>query len=239
MTAKIFMLMYAAHFIGDYYFQLGVIAAKKNISYKFTLLHCLIYTIPHYVALILVGLSMQTFLCVTLVCLTHAIIDFCKTYLNLNRPNIHSCIHILCNGKVIYILDQVAHYIFTFIITYFMIQIMEGQLSFIAMDVNQCWWLLYAIILCQPLYVTYRILVTKHKAISDVYSIKDFIFKMIMLILALCFAYNIWIYIICVSLYLVIIYISSYSTILYIRSCSFVLVFSVIVKTMLDILLLT
>lgn len=102
----IFKTMLIGHLLGDFYFQSGKLAENKIESHISLIKHALIYSIT----LLLVSCIMFTktnYFYLSIVCLTHLIIDFFKT--KIHKLNVISDIWL-------YFIDQILH--ITILLTY-------------------------------------------------------------------------------------------------------------------------
>ncbi len=106
------LLLMTAHLLGDFMFQSAKIAHKKLENIKYFLLHCMIYAIFIFLALISFGPLKNIIFIFIFIVLSHAIIDYCriKISLSINKKQI---------DFALFVIDQIAHIIIILICAYF------------------------------------------------------------------------------------------------------------------------
>lgn len=195
-------IMYFAHFLGDYTFQIGKVAKMKCFSYYYTFLHCIIYATVHYVCIFYIGISLPTLLLASLISLSHGIVDFVKAYISINKEKLKEKIYNpLLNFKFIYIFDQLTHYAFTFLFCYLIAPFVDMNNMISSVDPRVYGILLYVLIMHQPLYINYCILFDDKHKIRNAFSKKDSSFKIWTILIALCYAYSDWALIVCMAIF--------------------------------------
>lgn len=182
-------IMYLSHFLGDYTLQTGVIAAKKSTSYYYTFLHCVIYTVVHFIGAMFIGCSTISFLLATLISLSHGIVDFIKAYITINKESLkEKSYYKLLDSRIVYVVDQVAHYIFTFMFCSLLQPYIVYQFELVEnLDPRIYWLALYLVVMGQPTYVTYRLLFNQDHPITNANSTKELPLKIWMVIIPLAY----------------------------------------------------
>ena len=110
----ILMVLLFAHILSDFYFQTESMAEKKENSFKYIVIHSIVYGL---ITLIVVKLICRNFQnkYLWVVIISHFIIDAVKFFLKKNRV-------IKKHQKYTFIIDQAMHIAILMIVSYFMIK---------------------------------------------------------------------------------------------------------------------
>ncbi len=100
MFQTFFTIFFLLHLLGDFYLQTNMLARKKETSYRFTLLHCLIYAIPFAVFPLLVSQPWSMVTPVLVLIGSHFIIDTVKFFLQRSGR---------FSKTRLYVVDQLLH----------------------------------------------------------------------------------------------------------------------------------
>lgn len=170
MIGKLIIIQFISHFIGDYYLQSGTIAKKKSNSYYYTFIHSVIYTIPYYAVWILFCQFDKMLLIYTsILAWSHCFVDLLKVYFTVQKKY-------KMNGNVLYVVDQVTHYLIIFMVSIFMLS--DYKFDFvIPVDFYVLGMCLLLIVLHQPYYVSAKVLFCKNKVITNTFSKEECLLK--------------------------------------------------------------
>lgn len=111
---EILIIFIFAHILSDFYFQTESMAGKKENSFKYIIIHSIVYGL---VTLILVKLICTNFenIYLWIIIISHFLVDASKYFLEKNE-------FIGKHQKYIFIIDQVIHITILMIVSYFMIK---------------------------------------------------------------------------------------------------------------------
>ncbi|WP_249028918.1 DUF3307 domain-containing protein [Tannockella kyphosi] len=187
MLTQALFVMFIAHFLGDYILTTGEIANGKSSEYYYTFLHCVLYTLIHYAGCLFLGITVASFMLATVISLSHAIVDFIKSYITINKDELMAKgIGFVKYGKFLYMADQHIHYFLTFLFC----DMFASQLGVSNVNIEVCRYILFFAIMWQPTYVTYRVLTNTGYMIGNPFETKDSLLKIYILVIGLCYVIN-------------------------------------------------
>lgn len=197
MLTEALFVMFIAHFLGDYILTTGDIANGKSSEYRYTFLHCVLYTLIHYAGCIFLGFTAASFILATVISLSHAIVDFCKSYVTINKE---ACVEkgftFIGYGRLLYMLDQQIHYFLTFFFCDMFASHLYSDGLITKISPETCVIILFFAIMWQPTYVTYRVLSKTGYLIGNTFEKKDSFIKIVILFVALCYFISPWLVIV-------------------------------------------
>jgi len=113
MYKKIFILLFLAHIIGDFYFQSKKMAEQKEKSVYKVLLHSIFYAMAFFVVILPV-INKWLVIAATFISLSHLIIDVFKWVIVKRVSKVNED-----KNSLVYVIDQIIHLIFIFIASIF------------------------------------------------------------------------------------------------------------------------
>lgn len=111
---EILMILLFAHILSDFYFQTESMAEKKENSFKYIVIHSIVYGLITSITVKLICKNFQNKY-LWIIIISHFIIDAVKFFLKKNRV-------IKKYEKYIFIIDQAIHIAILMIVTYFMVK---------------------------------------------------------------------------------------------------------------------
>lgn len=143
------ILLFIAHFLGDFYFQTKKLAEKKEKSRKWMLFHCGIYLLPFIPLLLLSDDIVFMVLSVFVIFVSHYVVDRFKAYATNKLKNQRYY-------ALLFFLDQCLHICVIFGVWFFM---KKGSFNFIPSDMEVYLYTLLCVIIClRPSSVTVRLM---------------------------------------------------------------------------------
>ncbi len=174
--------MYIAHFLGDYTFY-NYLFNKKNLNtvqlYSF---HNVMYAIPHFIAWALLGFGTQNLLIVIMICLSHILVDLIKVSIQLKVK------HTIWNIRMIYLLDQMIHYAFTFYLC--TLAMINASAIIYSVPLRMLTIILLVTILSQPTFVSYHLLLSNKKNHIKKLSFDSIFVKMYQVVLGIALPFH-------------------------------------------------
>lgn len=104
-----FILFVIAHLLGDYVFQPYRLSEKKKESFKYVLLHCLIYTALSFFAVILIDEPIVYFIFPIIIFASHFVIDYIRIWFDKKYPGVRY-------QFISFIIDQALHLLILFLL---------------------------------------------------------------------------------------------------------------------------
>ena len=173
---KFVLMVFIAHFMGDYYLQTGTIASRKSHSYFYTFIHSVCYVIPFYIIWVFYcDWNLIAFLCLSITAWNHWLIDTCKVYITLKSGTLLIFgKEVKISSKSIYLIDQLCHYVLMLLFSigfmyFFPQEFIFAKIRQLNLEQIQSFLFLFAIY--QPLYVSNRILFCKNHLITNCYNV--------------------------------------------------------------------
>ena len=155
------------HIIGDFYFQTDKISKKKNMQYKYVILHSIIYTTVFFVGSITIW-STQIVLVISILSVFHCIVDSLKYFYikHINSPS-------KLSELALYSIDQSLH-ITSFLIAAAFAACKGYDVSLLPWIENMLvainlsgWaalsWICILLIVCKPINISIKQMLVKYK----------------------------------------------------------------------------
>ncbi len=154
-----FMILFFVHILCDFYFQTDKMAERKNEDIKILLLHCIIYAVISFTAIML--LLKNSLAAAILVSAGHFVVDILKFMLIKNNIRIKK--------KTVYITDQLIHIAFLMAGAY-ILRHEESVINSINIGVESSFVVgipLLAVLMHKPANITIKRLIEEYKPIRN------------------------------------------------------------------------
>ena len=115
MFKEYFIILLLSHILGDYYFQTDKMAKKKEKSFKWLIVHCIVYWLS-FILISIPVFSFEMFLIDTIMAVLHFIIDSVKYYFVDSVCSKEK--NTLIRKRNIYFIDQGIHLLYLAVVSY-------------------------------------------------------------------------------------------------------------------------
>lgn len=155
---------FICHLLGDFYLQTDRLAGKKQKNYRYTLQHCVIYSVP-YLIVALLGRTRPLLMAVLLLVTIHAAIDLLKCAAE--RQGASAKI----KRQYIYIADQLLHVATLIGVHFFFNRQLPAVENVVASSVVAM--TLFLLVLLKPTNITFKTVFAKYQYVPKLNQISE------------------------------------------------------------------